>query len=425
MDAHLARAQLLLEQGRHEMAEKELRQAIAEGSDPAFARSLLALCLCERKRYDEATNEAREAIVSQPDFAFAHYAHAQVMIQRRRIDEAVAPAEEALRLDPENANYFALMAQIRMEQREWTKALEAAEQGLALDAEDIACNNLRAAALVQLGRREEAGATIDSALARQPENAWTHANRGWTLLHQSDPKKAMDHFREALRLEPGNEWARAGIVEAIKARNPIYGIMLRYFLFMNRLSGRAQWFIIIGALFGSRVLRSLAKSNPALSPWIYPILYVYAAFVVMTWISVPLFNLILRLHPVGKHALSDEQRRASNWVGACLLLTLVSLGAWLGFDSTLGERGTLTFGLLVIPLCGVFGCSPGWPRWVMAGITAALFLLSAAALAVGVLGSGTVKEKAAIIGTLDAVFLLGVFVSQFVAGGLARVEPTR
>jgi tetratricopeptide (TPR) repeat protein len=423
MDAHLARAQLLLEQGRHDMAEKELRQAIAEGSDPAFARSLLALCLCERKRYDEATNEVREAIVSQPDFAFAHYAHAHVMIQRRRVDEAVAPAEEALRLDPENASYFALMAQIRMEQREWTKALQAAEAGLALDAEDIACNNLRAAALVQLGRREEAGATIDSALARQPENAWTHANRGWTLLHQADPKKAMDHFREALRLEPGNEWARRGILEAIKARNPIYGIMLRYFLFMGRLSGRAQWFIILGGMFGQRALRALEKANPALTPFITPVIIAYITFAIMTWISVPLFNLILRLHPVGKHALSPEEKRASNWVGACILLVLLSLGEWMVLDSGWGKFAGLTFGLLLIPLCGVFTCQPGWPRWLMAGITGALFLSRAVVLAIAL--SGPAAKQVSTIGNLNLLFFGGIFLSQFVANGLARVEPTR
>jgi tetratricopeptide (TPR) repeat protein len=426
MDAHLARAQLLLEQGRHEMAEKELRQAIAEGSDPAFARSLLALCLCERKRYDEATNEVREAIVSQPDFAFAHYAHAQVMLHRRRIDEAVAPAEEALRLEPENAAYFALMAQIRMEQRRWTEALAAADAGLAIDAQDVTCNNLRAMALTQLGRRQEAGATIESALARQPENSTTHANQGWTLLHQGDPKKAMDHFREALRLQPGNEWARAGILEAIKARNPVYGLMLRYFLFMSRLSGRAQWMVILGLFFGQRVLRATAKANPALEPWVMPILVAYVAFVLMAWISVPLFNLILRLHPVGKHALSDEQKRASNWVGACLFLSLASLGVWVGLGSpwsAWGEFGALTFGLILIPLCGVFNCHAGWPRWLMAGITAVLFLLRAGVVLVAI--AGPEKDRMEIIRGLNMFFFLGAFLSQFAANALMQVEPKR
>ena len=425
MEPHLARAQLLLEQGRYELAEKELRQAIAEGAAPAIARALLAMCLIERERFDEATSEVREAIAAEPDLAFAHYTHAAVLLRRRRIDEALGPIEEALRLDPENAAYFAMLASIRMEQRRWPEALQAAESGLRIDAQDVACNNLRAAALVQLGRREEAGATIDSALARQPENATTHANRGWTLLHQADPKKAMDHFREALRLDPGNEWARAGILEAIKARNPIYGLMLRYFLFMGRLSGGAQWAIILGLLFGQRVLRSLARSNPALAPWIMPILYVYFGFVLMTWIAVPLFNLTLRLHPVGKHALSDEQKRASNWVGACLLAALVFAGVWAAGNARFGEWGTVTFGLLLLPLSGVFNCSKGWPRLLMAAITAALFLLGLGVMLVANFSGAPLKDRQALSGTLQMFFFLGAFFSQFVANGLARVEPSR
>ena len=76
---------------------------------------------------------------------------------------------------------------------------------------------------------------------------------GWTLLHDGDPRKAMGHFREALRLDPGMEWARAGIVEAMKARSLIYRIFLSYFLFMNRLSGNAQWATVCGPRSTQRI----------------------------------------------------------------------------------------------------------------------------------------------------------------------------
>ena len=58
MGAHLARAQLLLEQARYDLAEEELRQAIGEEPEPALAHALLALCLTARERFDEATREA-------------------------------------------------------------------------------------------------------------------------------------------------------------------------------------------------------------------------------------------------------------------------------------------------------------------------------------------------------------------------------
>src|SRR5581483_9313344 len=223
----------------------------------AMAHSLLAICHVERERYDDATREAREAIVLDPELPYAHYVHALVLQRRRRNDEALRAAAEALALDPDNPHFHGLAAQIHLAERRWTRALEEADAGLRLDAGDVHCTNLRAAALVQLGRRAEAGATMEGALARDPDNAASHANQGWTLLHAGDPKKAMDHFRESLRLDPAGDWAKAGIVEALKARNVVYGLMLRYFLFMGRLSGGARWGLVVGGYVGNRFLVQL------------------------------------------------------------------------------------------------------------------------------------------------------------------------
>lgn len=422
MGLHLIRAQLLLGQQRYELAEEELRKEIAEVPEAALGHALLAICLGKRERFDEATQEARAAIHADPELGFAHYALGTIFLERSRFDEASTAIEEALRLDPENPDYHAVVAAVRMEQRRWPDALAAAEAGLAFDAEHVSCNNLRAAALVKLGRREEAGATLESALARNPENAVTHANQGWALLHRHDPKKAMEHFREALRLEPNNDWARAGIVESLKASNPVYGIMLRYFLFMGRMSGRAQWMIILGAFFGMRVLRSLRTANPALAPLITPIATIYVIFALMTWISAPLFNLFLRVHPVGKHALSSEQKTASNWVGACILAGLVSLTVWLGFKSENAHYAALMFGMLLLPLCGIFTLQEGWPRRLMAGYTGLIFLGGAALFVVDMAHLRFPPELAIL---LVNFVIWGSFLSGWVANGLALVVPRR
>ncbi len=155
-----------------------------------------------------------------------------------------AAAREAVRLDPEDADYYALLASIRVQQRQWADALHNAELGLAVAPDHVACANLKAMALVNLGRRQEADATIQTTLAKEPENAATHANQGWALLHMGDHKAAMEHFREALRLNPNMEWARQGILEALRARNPIYRILLKLFP-LDVAPGRARcagWF---------------------------------------------------------------------------------------------------------------------------------------------------------------------------------------
>jgi tetratricopeptide (TPR) repeat protein len=420
MTPHLERAVLLLEQNRTELAEQELRQALAHDPDDAQAHAFLAHCLTERKALEEATAEARQAIHLAPDSPFAHFVHAQVLWDRNRPDEALLAAREAIRLDPAEADYCAREAGLLCDLKRWNEAVAAAERGLALNAEHIACANLRAMALVKLGRRSEAGEALASALAKNPDNAVTHANQGWALLEAGDPKPALQHFQEALRLDPENEWARQGVVEALKARHLIYAVVLRYFLFMSRLSSGAQWGIIVGGYFANRLLGAAAASHPTLRPWVLPFRIAYLAFVVLTWTAHPLFNLLLRLNRYGRLALTREQIVASNWIGACVGLALLSLlGALaMGWNATLG-LGALVCGGLVIPMAGTFNSHAGWPRRAMAGYTGVMAGVGLGAVALRFSG----VEDDGLGSTLILIFLLGMIGSSWVANFLMSRRP--
>lgn len=381
MNPNLDRALLLYQQSRFDLAEGELRQSLASEPHDAYAHALLGLCLAHREKFEDAASETQQAIHLAPDFPFAHFAHAHVLFDRNRFSEALPVINEAIRLDPEDADQYALLANIHLQERRWPAALNAAEQGLEFNPEHVGCTNLRAIALVKLGRKAEAGRTIDTALSKNPDNALTHANQGWTLLEQGQPKKAAEHFREALRLDPQNEWARQGIIEALKARNFIYAIMLKYFLWMSKFSRRGQWGIILAGYFGNRILATIAHENPDLAPWILPLRILYVAFALMTWLAYPLFNLMLRLNKFGRLVLSREQTIATNWFGLCLLLALAGLVGCIlyGFESAWLIM-VVVFGLLLLPVSAIFKCAAGWPRNLMAALTIAMALLGLAAL---------------------------------------------
>jgi len=428
LEARFARAELLYQQSRHDLAVHELRQILAVAPEFPPGHALMALCLVEQKQYAEAQREAEVAVGQGPDFAFAHYALARVLEERNDYDGAARAIGEAIRIEPADADFHAQHAQIRFNRREWELALAAAETGLQFDPEHVAANNLRAMALVKLGRKAEAGQTIDATLSRSPENAFTHANRGWTLLEGGDRKQALHHFQESLRLDPTNDWARAGIVEALKAGNPIYAVMLRYFLWMQKLSQGAQWAIILGGYFGNRALGAWRRSDPDVAPWILPIQLTYLAFVLLTWLAEPLFNLLLRLDRYGRLALSEEQVRASNWVGSCLLVSVTALGAnlALGFPVWLVLLMFAALGLS-LPVSAVFNCQPGWPRRVMAGYTAALLII---ALLAAALTFGEEPGRAGISRsnpglTLMGLFGVGIFLNGFVANFLITRQPHR
>jgi len=424
---HLQRALLLQQQGRHDGAEAEFRQHLALEPEDAFAHAALAISLLDLGRRADAEATARRAIGLGPDIAFAHYALARVLSDRNREAEADSAIGEALRLEPDDADYHAFAAAIALDRGRWPQALEAAEQALAFDPEHVTANNLRAMALVKLGRKSEAGATLETALARDPEDALSHANRGWTLLHERQRDRAMEHFREALRLEPGNDWARVGLVEAIKAGNPVYAVVLGYFLWMQRLSPGARWGMLIGGYFGFRIVGNLARSNPALAPWLLPVQIAYIAFALLTWLAVPLFNTLLFFHPVGRHALAADQRWQARLTTACVVPALGALAIWLGA----GMEGrslvaALVFGLLALPVAAVHQCQRGWPRWAMGGIAAVLAITGLAALAILLPGDSPLTSQAGHAGrALLGFFLLASFASQWIANGLMGVRPKR
>ncbi|MFT3783876.1 MAG: tetratricopeptide repeat protein [Nibricoccus sp.] len=328
MSVCIERALLLMQQSRLADAERELMLALSEDPQSSRAHAYLALCQVDLEKKDDALKSAQAAIGLVPDESFGHYVHALVLHRIDKDKEALAAVQEAIRLEPENEAYFALLASTHLALRDWQAALTAAEQGLALNPEDVQCANLRSMALVRLGRKEEAMATVSFALERDPDSALSHANQGWNCLHRNDPRRAQDHFREALRIDPELEYARQGMLEALKARNPVYRGMLAYFLWMGRQSGQKQWAFIVGAYFGSRFVRMAAETNPQLAPFLWPLLILFYLFIYLSWTAVPMFNLLLRLDRFGRYVLSHDERVATNWFGLCLLPAIGSLVAW-------------------------------------------------------------------------------------------------
>jgi tetratricopeptide (TPR) repeat protein len=412
-------ALVLMEQERYALAEDKLHECLATSPDNALAHALLADCLCERERLDEATAESRQAIRLDPELPHGYASLAHVLHERNHFEEAEKAIQEALRLEPENAHHYARLAAIHLGRRDWPATVDAAERGLTMDPENVGCKNLRAMALVKLGRNEEAGATIASALARAPENAFTHANQGWALLHEGKRQKALEHFREALRLDPTMDFAKAGIVEAMKSKNFIYAVMLRYFLWMARLSRTGQWAVILGGYFGYQILSRVADANPAWKPWIQPLLIAYMVFAVMTWIASPLFNLLLRMDRFGRYALSRDQIVASNFIGIQLALILVCGGYYLYSDELLALLAAGYFGLLLLPVSAGFNCDAGWPRKMMILYTASLALIGAAAIPSGILVGREVGSQ------LVQVFIWGSVLSGFVANFLMMQTARR
>lgn len=363
------RAVLLAGQRRWDLAGKELRNLLAQEPDHAPAHALLAQVLAATGDLDGALHEAQQAVGADPELDFAHGALAQVLWQRDELPAAATAIAQAIALDPDDASHHAMLAQIRIGQRRFDDALAAADDGLRVNPQDTDCLNLRSVALTRLGRGREATDTLDASLAHDPENPYTHQARGFALLHQGDARGALVHFQEALRRDPQSRSARAGLVEALKAKNPLYRVVLAWFLWLGRFSGARQMQIAVGlwllARFGAEGLERAGAPVAA-----DVVRYSWLGFVLVTACAVPIFNLLLLLHPIGRHALERRARRDALWLGATVL---VALGVGLGrlFAGPVWTQGWIFWLILLMPVAGIGLFEPGWGRRTLQAFCAA------------------------------------------------------
>ena len=367
------KAMLLLHQGRHALAEAELRLLISERPNDGELRQMLARALDGQGKHAAALHEAREGVRLDPDSSLAYYTLAMVHLSRDETKDGWAAIERAIELDPHDPDCYAVRAVIRLRQNKPAEALEAAEQGLAIDAEHSGCVSFRTQALTRLGRRDEAQSTLSELLARDPENDITHCNLGWELLHAGRHEEAANHFREALRLDPEYEHAREGLIEALRSRHTFYGLMLRALFAISRWPTWVQWGAMIAYLVGMQWLRIATRGA---GPYVKVSVTMLNVLLLLFWVFVNAGGqwLLLTLRfsrGGGRHVLSEAQRSASTWHAVLLVLIVVVLAGWrfVGLPSALILA--LVFGLLVPMVSHVYQCPPGRLRRLMTAYTVA------------------------------------------------------
>jgi len=284
MSIHLERGKLLLQQGRIEMAKKELRLELNQNPSNTYAMGLLGFCHSAEKDHENAAQLIESAIGLEPNNPYLFYLQAKIYL---------------------NANRF-----------------------------------------------------LDYALHKSPEDPLAHTNKGWVAIENDNFDEAVTHFKEALRLSPTFEFAKTGLKEAIKGKNIFYRQILKFFLWTSKMNDKGRWQLIIGAYIIYRIILWAAESYPTIAPLLYPLIIFYLFFVFSSWIAQPFSNLFLRLHPLGKLALSDDEKFASNLVGTFLLIGLIFCVIYFATPISLINDIALLFGgwfiFMLIPLGGIF-----------------------------------------------------------------------
>nr|WP_315223829.1 tetratricopeptide repeat protein [uncultured Flavobacterium sp.] len=405
-DYQLSKVSILIQQKKYTEAEKVLKDLLAADANNIYLLSLLAEVNLQQDRFDVARSLIDNAIGLSPDVPHLFYIKSRIAIQQDEYDEAEKYIMQAIEFDPYDADYFAFLANIKLARKQYEVALEFADKALEIDAENLLGLNTRSTALLKLNKSEESFDTIEGALREDPNNAYTHANYGWGLLEKGENKKALEHFNEALKSDPNFAYAQSGMLEAIKATNPVYRLYLRYSFWMGNLTSKYQWGAVIGFYLGFRALRSLADQNEALQPYLNPLLILLALFAYSTWVMYPIGNLFLRFNKYGQLLLTKKQRQSSNFVAAGLGLFAVGLTLYF----ILPDERFLSV--------AVFGCAMMLPCSVMFSPTKykySLLIYSIVLAVVGLAAIGLTFVTGELFNIMSIFFLFGFIVFQWVA----------
>ncbi|MCA9792336.1 MAG: tetratricopeptide repeat protein, partial [Candidatus Eremiobacteraeota bacterium] len=376
------------------------------------------LCQLYLEQFEQATEMARQAQGAQPDNPMAHYAGAVIYRNRNRPNEALLCLKAALSLAPDNPDYLSFAAFMAIDESDWESARQWAEKGLAHQPSHEGCVNARAIALIRSGLKSDAREALENALAEDPENPLTLANLGWVELESNDHKKALSRFQEALSLEPELEWARDGFVHALRAQYPLYGVILKYNLWMVKHSHQVQQQMVLVSFIARRALDSLAERYPALAALLAPLLLVWRLFTYLTWVARAATSLLLRLNPYGRKILTAEELLESNLVGSLWLGALLCWLYNLFIGSVTAYLGNVIF--VTAPLlCGAtFSCHKGWPRQVMGAATAIL-------LGAGLIGLFLFVFRLPISITFLKIYFYGLGPTLLASNFLVGVRPQR
>ena len=202
------------------------------------------------------------------------------------------------------------------------------------------------------------------------------------------------------------------MIEALKASNFFYRWFLKYSFWMSNMAAKNQWGVLLGFFFGMRLLRSIARHNEFLRPFLMPIIICLTIMAFSTWIIKPVSNLFLRLNKYGRHLLKKKEIMSSNFVGVSFVLFVLGM---LGYWAT-GVEGALAtgfFGLaMMLPLGTMFSPSKMNSLVIYTGFMGV----------VGVIAIYSTFATGELINTYTNVFLISFLIFQFVANFLMIKE---
>lgn len=340
---HYLRGVQLFQLGRYQDAIGYFKKALQEIPEDFNSLFHLAHSYLNLDDLEKSEEMANGLLKIDPDDENAYFLMSQIYFSKSDFKKALEFINKAISIYPYEADFFGQKSYIQLNEKNYESSLNFANEGLALDPNNKLCLNARVQALTKLERTEEAASTIENLLEKDPENVYSHANVGWSKLENGNTKEALHHFKEALALDPNFDYAREGMSTALKSKNFVYSLYLKYSFWMSKKSAKQQWIFIIGIYLAYRFSVQLL-SNTAYTFLVIPIIIVYLLFALGGWLMESLSNAILIFDNYGKYLLDQDQQKSGQ---AFLILVSGALLALVTYG-VLGNQYFLLIGFSLL-----------------------------------------------------------------------------
>jgi tetratricopeptide (TPR) repeat protein len=161
--AHLLAAQMMVRLEFEEMADAQLRQAIAKDPRIPQAHDLLAQAAIFRGRLDEARALLQKELEVNPADAMALYRLGDAYVRESRWDEGIKALQKSLWLSPYFSGTYILLGKAYLKKGEPATAEGMLRQATRYDPNNRAAHYLLGQVLQHLGRAEESRAELATA----------------------------------------------------------------------------------------------------------------------------------------------------------------------------------------------------------------------------------------------------------------------
>lgn len=326
------RGVVLLDLGRSAEAERHFREALAGDPSNAQLKILLAQSLHAQERYAEARDAAREGLAADPGHVGGLLILSAALAGLRDFDAAVEANQRAQQVAPNLPQVHRQHGALLISADRSSEALGPLERARTLDPEDSLTVALIGAALLNVRRFHESEQAVAEALRLDPDNSEAHRIRGLLSLRQGGGRSAVDAHRTALRLDPTDPGYREDLAVAMKSRNPLYGLLLRFADWQAGLPSGARWLVLLAPYLATRILRPFIDHW-----WAQSLLLPLVLLVVLTWALEPVMNTVLLCSSYARNLLPRATKVATSafLAYAVAAVTAVVVGLRAPSDSAL------------------------------------------------------------------------------------------